>query len=292
MDQKRLQYFITLAKMLHYGAAAEELNIAQSALSRQINVLEEELGCQLFDRSNKWNVSLTAAGVSFLAESQKILNQFDNAKRLASSVARGEAGTLLIDVIPAAVNAAGFIKALREMQVFYKQLHLNIKTANSKVIYEKVRNQETDLGIVRMKPEEDEDMRMVVLENDYLLAAIPKNHPLAAKEHLYLSDFRNERIIFQEAQDATPLRTKLDMLCRNAGFKPNVVMEIENITVLLHLLPVLNCVTILPQSFPRHNRDLVYRKFEDCNAHLPISAVWRADNNSPTLKKFLHILTQ
>lgn len=292
MDQKRLQYFITLAKMLHYGAAAEELNIAQSALSRQINILEQELGCQLFDRSNRWNVILTAAGEAFFIEAQKILTQFDNAKRLASSVARGEAGTLLIDVIPAAVNATDFINALRQLQVFYKQLHLNIKTANSKIIYEKVRAQETDLGIVRMKPEEAEDMRMMVLENDYLLAAIPKKHPLAEKEHLFLSDFRNERIIFQEAQDATPLRTKLDMLCHNAGFKPNVVMEIENITVLLHLLPVLNCVTILPQSFPRHNRDLVYRKFEDCNAHLPISAVWRADNNSPTLKKFLHLLTK
>lgn len=290
MDQKRLQYFITLAEMLHFGAAAEELGIAQSALSRQINVLESELGCQLFDRSNRWNVSLTAAGMSFFTEAQRVLTQLDNAKRLALSVARGEAGTLLIDVIPAAVNATGFIKALREMQIFYKQLHLNIKTANSKIIYEKVRDRETDLGIVRMKPEEAEDMRMAVLENDYLLAAIPKKHPLAVKEHLFLSDFRNERIIFQESQDATPLRTMLDMLCRNAGFKPNVVMEIENITVLLHLLPVLNCVTIVPQSFPRQ-ADLIYRSFEDCNAHLPITAVWHAENNSPTLKKFLHILT-
>ncbi|MBR2509858.1 MAG: LysR family transcriptional regulator [Lentisphaeria bacterium] len=291
MDQKRLQYFITLAEMLHFGAAAEELGIAQSALSRQINVLESELGCQLFDRSNRWNVSLTAAGISFFSEAQRVLTQLDNAKRLALSVARGEAGTLLIDVIPAAVNATGFIKALREMQIFYKQLHLNIKTANSKIIYEKVRDRETDLGIVRMKPEEAEDMRMVVLENDYLLAAIPKKHPLAEKEHLFLSDFRNERIIFQESQDATPLRTMLDMLCRNAGFKPNVIMEIENITVLLHLLPVLNCVTIVPQSFPRQ-ADLIYRSFEDCNAHLPITAVWHAENNSPTLKKFLHILTK
>jgi DNA-binding transcriptional LysR family regulator len=95
MDQKRIQYFVTLAKHLHYGAAAEELNIAQSALSRQINVLEEELGCQLFDRSNRWNVSLTAAGTSFFVEAQKILMQLENAKRLASSAARGEAGTLL-----------------------------------------------------------------------------------------------------------------------------------------------------------------------------------------------------
>ena len=118
MDRKRLKYFITLAEMLHFGAAAEELGIAQSALSRQINVLENELGCQLFDRSNRWNVALTAAGESFFIEAQKILTMFDNAKRLASSVARGEAGTLLIDVIPAAVNATGFIKALREMQVF------------------------------------------------------------------------------------------------------------------------------------------------------------------------------
>ncbi|MBO7146863.1 MAG: LysR family transcriptional regulator [Lentisphaeria bacterium] len=292
MDRKRLQYFVILAKKLHFGAAAEELGIAQSALSRQISILEEEMGCMLFDRSNRWNVSLTAAGSSFFIEVQKILTQFDNAQKLASSIARGEAGNLLIAVVPAAVNVPGFLNALRKMQVFYHKLHLNIKTANSKVIYDKVRNKETDLGIVRMAPVHTEDLQMAILENDNLLAAIPKKHPLAKKEHLFLSDFRNERIIFQESQDATPLRSMLDIMCRNAGFTPNVVMEIENITVLLHLLPVLNCVTILPKSFPRHYNDLVYRPFEDCNEHLPISAVWRTDNNSPTLKKFLHILMQ
>ena len=73
MDRKRLLYFVTLAEKLHFGAAAEKLNIAQSALSRQIGLLEEELSCMLFDRSNRWNVTLTAAGHTFLNEAKKIL---------------------------------------------------------------------------------------------------------------------------------------------------------------------------------------------------------------------------
>ena len=83
MDKKRLQYFVTLAQMLHFGAAAEKLSLAQSALSRQMQLLEGELECQLFDHSNRWNVTLTSAGKVFLAEAEKLLAQMDGALEAA-----------------------------------------------------------------------------------------------------------------------------------------------------------------------------------------------------------------
>ena len=136
MDKKRLEYFVTLAQMLHFGAAAEKLSIAQSALSRQMQILEGELECQLFDRSNRWNVSLTSAGKIFLAEAERLLNQMAGAKKLTAAVARGEAGKLFIELVPAAVNVASFLATLRQLQNHYEGLHLSIGTSISTVIYE------------------------------------------------------------------------------------------------------------------------------------------------------------
>ena len=290
MDRKRLLYFVTLAEKLHFGAAAEKLNIAQSALSRQIGLLEEELSCMLFDRSNRWNVTLTAAGQTFLNEAKKILALVDSAKRLTTAAARGEAGVLHLELVPSAVNLPSFLDAIRHLQTLSPQLHFSIGTSNSTVICEKVRNGDADLGIVRMAPASTEELKMSMLANDRLLAAIPKKHHLARKEKLYLADLRQERFILQNSHDATPLRSMLDIICRNGGFAPQVVMEIENMTTVLHLLPVLDAITILPESFPLHYTDLVYRTLEDCRECLPISAVWRRDNSSPALKCFLNNL--
>lgn len=290
MDKKRLQYFVTLAQMLHFGAASEKLSLAQSALSRQIQLLEEELSCQLFDRSNRWNVSLTAPGKVFLAEAEKLLAQMESAKRLASAVARGEAGKLFIEIVPAAVNVASFIVALRSMQELHSDLHFSIGTSTSPVICEKVQKEEVDLGIVRMAPFSTENLAMNVLANDRLVAAIPAKHHLAAKKRLFLKDLHNEKFILQSSHDATPLRNLLYVVCRKAGFEPVVAMEIENLNTLLALLPVFNAVTLLPESFAGHNEDLCCRYVEDCQEVLPLSVIYRKDNSSPILHKFLQKL--
>ena len=290
MDKKRLIYFTTLAEKMHFGATAEKLNIAQSALSRQISLLEEELGCQLFDRTNKWNVSLTSAGNVFLDEAKKIIAQMDNASRLTAAAARGESGKFCIELVPSAVNVESFLAALRYLHKDYLDLHLSIRNNNSKVIRNHIMNEDADLGIVRMAPINDEILQMRALTHDRLIAAIPKQHKLACKEKIYLSDFKNQRLMLQSSNDATPLRSLLDIICHRAGFTPNVIMEIENLTTLLSLLPVLNSLTILPESFTRFNDELVYRPLEDCIEELPISAIWRSDNNSTILKQFLKVL--
>ena len=210
--------------------------------------------------------------------------------RDTSSSSASATFSLHLELVPSAVNLPSFLDAIRHLQTLSPQLHFSIGTSNSTVICEKVRNGDADLGIVRMAPASTEELKMSMLANDRLLAAIPKKHHLARKEKLCLADLRQERFILQNSHDATPLRSMLDIICRNGGFAPQVVMEIENMTTVLHLLPVLDAITILPESFPLHYTDLVYRTLEDCRECLPISAVWRRDNSSPALKCFLNNL--
>ena len=65
---------------MHFSRAAGELGIAQSALSQQIKLLETEIGCRLFDRSNEWKITLTEAGESLYGDAVKILSDVSAAR--------------------------------------------------------------------------------------------------------------------------------------------------------------------------------------------------------------------
>ena len=101
VDLRRLGYFVMLAETLHFRRAAAQLHLAQPALSQQIRVLEQELGAQLFDRTNR-HVELTPAGHALLPEARALLAQAGRASTIAARVARGELGELRIGFTSAA----------------------------------------------------------------------------------------------------------------------------------------------------------------------------------------------
>src|SRR6184192_1003765 len=95
MELRHLRYFVQVAEEQHYGRAAERLRVAQPALSRQIQDLEEELGFKLFDRLSR-GVKISAAGKLFLEDARRILQQVTEAAIRAARVARGQSGTLRV----------------------------------------------------------------------------------------------------------------------------------------------------------------------------------------------------
>jgi len=93
MELRHLRYFIAIGEEQHYGRAARRLRVAQPALSRQVQDLEEELGFDLFDRLPR-GVRLSSAGKLFLEDARRILQQIGEAVARAGHVASGRAGTL------------------------------------------------------------------------------------------------------------------------------------------------------------------------------------------------------
>src|SRR5438309_8575484 len=95
MELRHLRYFVQVAEEQHYGRAAERLRVAQPALSRQIQNLEEEIGFKLFDRLPR-GVKLSAAGTLFLEDARRILEAVSEATARATRVARGQSGSLRV----------------------------------------------------------------------------------------------------------------------------------------------------------------------------------------------------
>ena len=98
MELRHLRYFVAVGEEQHYGRGAQRLRVAQPALSRQIQDLEEEVGFKLFDRLSR-GVKLSPAGKSFLEEARRILQHVEEATRRAKRVASGQLGTLRVGFI-------------------------------------------------------------------------------------------------------------------------------------------------------------------------------------------------
>src|SRR6476660_5925912 len=100
MELRHLRYFVAVGEEQHYGRASRRLRVAQPALSRQIQDLEEEVGFKLFERLPR-GVKLNAAGKLFLDDARRILQEVQDARLRAERVAAGQAGTLRIGFVEA-----------------------------------------------------------------------------------------------------------------------------------------------------------------------------------------------
>src|SRR5579862_3658401 len=98
MELRHLRYFVAVGEEQHYGRASRRLRVAQPALSRQIQDLEEEIGFKLFDRLPR-GVKISAAGKLFMEDARRILQQVNEATLRAKRVAFGQAGTLRVGFI-------------------------------------------------------------------------------------------------------------------------------------------------------------------------------------------------
>src|SRR5690606_20561100 len=124
IELRHLQYFRTLAETLHFGRAAERLHISQPPLSRQIALLEEELGVKLFDRSRR-RVELTEAGQRFYLDTGTVFAAFEQAKRNALAAARGAAGALSVGFMMS--TAYSITPAItRRYAALYPQVNLKL----------------------------------------------------------------------------------------------------------------------------------------------------------------------
>src|SRR6059036_195581 len=147
MELRHLRYFVHVAEEQHYGRAAERLRIAQPALSRQIQDLEEEIGFKLFVRLPR-GVKISAAGKSFLVDARRILHEVNDATARAKRVASGQSGTLRVGFVES-ISWHGVVpdsfRMFRERQ---PDAELQLKPLSSADQVEAVRTGQLDVGFL------------------------------------------------------------------------------------------------------------------------------------------------
>ena len=293
MELRHLRYFSVLARTLHFARAADELGIAQSALSVQIQALEREVGSKLFDRSNKWNIQLTAAGRALLPEAKDILEQTEAALKKSRAAAEGHIGRLSIGVVSSMLNQKRFIEVIHSIYRQTPAVTLDLRELSSDRMLKMLGSDLLDLCI--MRPPEDLDApeyKTMPLFRDRFIFAIPRGHRLAARKSISVPELARELFITVPESEASLHRKRFEELCRNrGGFTPLVVQEIANVHTIIRILCGGGRISLVPEAFAGECTDFInYIPPEGGAPVLPVYAIWRREDNNPVLKRFLSVL--
>jgi DNA-binding transcriptional LysR family regulator len=211
MELRQLRYFVTVAEELHFGKAAERLNIVQPAVSQQVARLERELGLALLDRSSR-HVRLTGDGERMLPEARAVLAAVDRATDVAAKLASGSSGRLRIGT--AAGQRERLERGLKVLRELGPDVDIKVSSGTAAEHVDAIRTGELDVALVRGEVTAA-DVRTVELWRDPLSVVLPSSY--RADDGVKLIDLA-----------ALPLRLPADpwlreyvvRACREAGFEP------------------------------------------------------------------------
>ena len=290
MELRHLRYFVAVGEEEHFGRAAERLYVVQPALTRQIQQLEEEIGCALFERLKR-GVRLTEAGKSFLEEARRLLSDLERGVDRTRLVAQGKVGLLRVGFADSATYSGELPSVLRDFRTSWPDVRLELFPSSSIATGEQLREQEVDVGFVYVLPTNLRELKTHRISVERLVLALPRAHPLVKSKRVRLGDLRGESFVwFPRAMNPLAYDQVLST-CHAAGVTLNIVQEGNNPATMLSLVAGGIGLSFIQKSAERRKPDnIVLRKVEDLRLTTELSAIWREDNKVPALQKFIEIV--
>jgi DNA-binding transcriptional LysR family regulator len=287
MELRHLRYFVAVGEEQHYGRAAQRLRVAQPALSRQIQDLEDEVGFKLFERLPR-GVKLSVAGKLFLEDARRILQQVSEAAARAARVARGQSGTLRIGFTENASWHGVVPDSLRKFRQRHPDAELQLHPAGSVDQVDDIRSGRVDAGFVFNLPT-DEELDQLPVAMQHIELAVPKGHPLSKIKRLRLRDLVDAPFVWFPRREAPAFYDRLMHECYRGGLKsPRIVQEAANEATILSLVSHgMGVGWVNGTARWRCPRQVVILSITDLNMPLPMALAWRKDNTSPLLASFI-----
>ncbi|HTH98158.1 MAG TPA: LysR substrate-binding domain-containing protein [Stellaceae bacterium] len=282
----QFRYFCTLAEIGHFGRAAERLHISQPPLSRQIALLEAELGTTLFKRHAK-GVSLTPAGRQFLEDAQAVLRQVEQARRNASSAGTGEVGHLKLGfTMCAAYNVVPSL-ARRYTEAF-PRVDFQAREVLPGEIPQALRDGGIDLAISFPSPEPQPFTAMPLLREPLSLV-LPQHHPLARARRVRVEALAHERFLIVPRPQAPLLHDAIVERCRQAGFSPMIALEVYLQQTIVNFVAEGLGVALVPASMARAEvKGTVFKSLFD-PPMIEQQLFWSHENRNPCIQRFLSL---
>jgi DNA-binding transcriptional LysR family regulator len=288
MELRHLRYFVGVAEEQHFGRAAERLRVAQPSLSRQIHDLESEMGFLLFDRLPR-GVRLSAAGKLFLSDARRILQDVDEAKRRAERIALGKAGTLRIGIATAVSWHGLVVDSFREFRRRQPDVELELHHLLSVHQIEAILSGRLDAGFAASLTPWHKDLAHWEFVQDRMLLAVPKGHHLTKREGIRLRDLRDMPFVWFPRWVNPVIHDQMMRACARGGLSaPRIVQEATDRDTNLGLVQCRIGIAWMTESTRWHcPRGIVLLPVVDMNVRLPFSLIWKKDNSSPLLQKFV-----
>jgi DNA-binding transcriptional LysR family regulator len=226
MELRHLRYFKAVADELNFTRAASGLRVAQSAVSSQIQDLENELGVVLLERSRR-RVRLTAAGQAFVEATERILRSVDDASRQARRIGHGEYGTLAVGFI-GSQSHEWMPRVLKRFRAKYPEVEVTLTEIHPSQQLEALLTRTLDVGLVGpIADKTPPGLRLECFSEEWPFVGMPNDHRFARLHKVALAQLKDEPFIFTSEKNSPNYRSLIARMCERAGFVPRVVQEVD-----------------------------------------------------------------
>lgn len=241
VNLKELRYLVAVADHLHFGRAAEACFVSQPTLSTQLKKLEDHLGVQLVERTNK-QVMITPVGREIVARAKRVLGEVDELIAQAQSASDPLSGTLRLGAIPTLgpYLLPHLVPAIREKLPRLQPLLFEDQTER---LLGRLRSGEID-GALMATPVEGRDLVVRHLFDEPFVLAVPNGHPLSRKDGIGFNDLRPERVLLLE--EGHCLRDQALEVCALAGAAEATEFRATSLETLRQMVAAGGGVTLLP----------------------------------------------
>lgn len=243
MNLYHLRYFVTLAKLEHYGKAAEKLKITQPGLSHAMASLEDELGVSLFEKEGR-NIVLNKYGKIFFDDVNKVISILDSSINSFKIINKGGGEINISSIKPLAIQdiprvTHNFLDINKDKDIDFK-----FYTGVTNDIIQGLKNEIYDIGFCS-KIESEADIEFVPVQKQEMCAIVPFGHPLAIHNELDLIEtIPYKHIVFSKNSGLRPV---IDGLFNKIGQSPNIAYEVEDDNFIAGLVAQNFGIAILPK---------------------------------------------
>lgn len=286
MDLKRVKTFVTVAELESFTAAAERLNIVQPAISRQVQMLEEEVGAKLLWRTKR-TVRTTAAGALFLMRAKELLQAAEAAREEAQRAMKGQVGRLAIGYLGSATSP--FLPDLvRKYRAQYPGVKVTVAEMTPTEQMRAFERDWIDVGFTRpvelhLRPQ----FHQLKVYRDRMMVALPVGDARAEGKSIGLEQLAGEPFVMFERALAPGLIDGAIGACRAAGFSPQVVAESPLMQTVLVMVAAGMGVSIVPGCVKHLGvKGAVLRPIAPKSVAVDLMMVWPKEFARPTVKEF------
>jgi DNA-binding transcriptional LysR family regulator len=288
MYLRRLRYFVIAAEEENFHRAAQRLHVAQPALSKQMALLESELGGALFSR-HKGRVRLTETGRIFLADARRILRDIDLATERVREATAGHLGVLKVGIRETAGRSPVVSRAFRQFRQTFPAVELRLHQMTSPAQCTALQEGELDVGFIYLSPIHDRDLARWEIATDRFYLALPHAHPLANKRQIHLRDLEQEAFIWLARSRNAYYSDALLRTCIDGGLVPRIIQEVDGEATALNLVAVgLGVSFIVAPNGTAPSPDIVFKRVVELNTELHLALVWPERADSPVIQNFIN----
>lgn len=266
MDTKKLQTFITVAKLLNFREAAEKLNYSQSSVSEHISSLEQELGVKLFERLgrkvflNEHGEKLLIAAKKMVQEEIQVYELFNKNKEVSGSLRIGAAETISVFWLP---------PLLKKYKTMYPNVKLILKMATCIELPKMLENDIIDIAF-SLQNEIDQEYitQFDVFKNPTVFIAAP-DHPLASLKSVSIEALENQSFILSEPDCC--YRIELEAFLKKLSIKIDTIMELSSLEAIKQCVKNGLGISLLPRITVEreiNNGDLIILPVQTCQINI------------------------